>query len=405
MVSISRKDLYSKLWSIGTSKTAIELNVPYNKLKYACLSNDIPLPTASYWSSLHIGKKKPTQPLLPNSSDNTEIFIEETKGRSIPSKIILTSKNEKNIETTINENTSSTNEPLRQYANFSYFNKVEQALLTQTFNSLKVNKTLSSNPHKEIVKYRQKKNDNIPYYREEKLKINSSSGVIIPETLPFVDSLFKSLEKVGANIRITNEETQVLYKGYNFILNFKLPSNKVKLSPGDKAYSTYNTYKYVATGKMNIEVGYYLYWLKRNKHEKLIIQTKTDTFDDLLRKVFLYIFSLPQKIDEVVAKHEVEEENKRLEEEQRAVLKEQHDKEYQQTEQLIKKSIDLFYSQLVKNYIVSELDENSDEYNWAMNKSNWIKDSNTYTDSILSATDKERLINYNLLSSKGSKYY
>lgn len=47
MVSITRKDLYSKLWSIGISKTAIELNVPYNKLKTACLSNDIPLPTAS----------------------------------------------------------------------------------------------------------------------------------------------------------------------------------------------------------------------------------------------------------------------------------------------------------------------------------------------------------------------
>lgn len=405
MVSITRKDLYSKLWSIGISKTAIELNVPYNKLKTACLSNDIPLPTASYWSSLHMGKEKPTQPLLPNSSINTEILIEETKGKRIPSQIKLTPINEKNIETSTNEITPLKNEQPRQYTYFTYFNKVEQLQFSQIFNSLKVNKNLSSNPHKEIVKYGQKKSSNIPYYREEKLKINSSSGVIIPETLPFVDSLFKALEKVGAKIRITNEETQVLYKSYTFILNFKLPSNKVKLSPDDKEYSTYNTYKYVATGKMNVEVGYYLEWYKWSKHEKLITQTKKDTFDDLIKKVFLYIFSLPQKIDEETEKHKVVEEKKIREEEQRAILKEQHDKEFQRTEELIKKSIDFFYSQLVKNYIVSELDENSDEYNWAINKTNWIKDSDTYSDSILSATDKERLINYNFPPSKGSKYY
>ena len=52
MISISRKDLYKKLWSIGITKTAKELNIPYNKLKNACVNNDIPLPIASYWSRL-----------------------------------------------------------------------------------------------------------------------------------------------------------------------------------------------------------------------------------------------------------------------------------------------------------------------------------------------------------------
>ncbi|MDF2605829.1 MAG: hypothetical protein K0S34_19 [Bacillales bacterium] len=404
MVSISRKDLYTKLWSIGITKTAKELNVPHNKLKNTCISNDIPLPTASYWSSLHIGKETPTQPLLPNPNDNTEIFIEETRGKIIPPKVLSSSKNEKNLKTSANsEITSFKNEPPRQNEYFSYFNKDEQSLLIQIFNSLKVNKTLSSNPHKEIVKYRQKKRDNVSYYeREAKLKINKSSGIVIPETLPFIDCLFKSLEKIGAKVRITNEETQVLYKSYIFILNFKLPSNKVQLFPGDKDYSSYNTYKYVATGKMNVEVGYYLEWHKWSKHEKLITQTKKDSFDDLLKKVFLYIFSLPQKIDEEAEKHKVAEENKRREDEQRAILKEQHNKEYQRTEELIKKSIDFFYSQLVKNYVVSELNGNSDDYNWAINKSNWIKDTDKYPDDILSTKDKEKLIEFKF--PKGFRY-
>lgn len=79
MLSISRKDLYEKLWTIGTTKTAKELNVPYNKLKIACTGNDIPLPTASYWSSLHMGNEKPVQPPLPNPNDNRIVVIETAK--------------------------------------------------------------------------------------------------------------------------------------------------------------------------------------------------------------------------------------------------------------------------------------------------------------------------------------
>jgi len=397
IVSIFRKDLYEKVWSVGTSKTAIELNVPYNKLKNACISNDIPLPTASYWSRLHMGKEKPIQSLLPNPSDNPEIIIEEVKVKTAPPQKLLSPQKENSSKTTANnEVTSPKNEIAKQQLYFSYL-EAEQSLLIQIFNSLKVNKTLSANPHKEIVKYRQNKKDSISYYhREAKLQINSSSGVIIPETLPFIDSLFKALEKAGAKINITHDETQVLYKSYFFILKFKLPSHKVMLSPEDKEYSTYNTYKYVPTGKLNVEVGYRLEWLRWHKHEKLIQQTKTDSFEALLMKVFLYIFSLPQKIDEEVKAHEIAEEKKRQEEEQKAIIKEQHDKEYRRTEELLEKSIHYFYSQLVKNYIVSELDETTTEYNWAMNKSNWIRDSGESPDNLLTTNDKEKLISSKL---------
>src|SRR5690625_1119794 len=215
MVSISRKKLYEKLWSIGTSKTAKELNVPYNKLKDSCISNDIPLPTASYWSRLHMGKEKPTQPLLPNPGENLEIILDEVKVKSIPAeRVVLSPLKSKTIVS--NEPASITNEIAEQQVYFSYL-KAEQSLLNQIFNSLKVNKTLSTNPHKEIVKYRQKNNTGTSYYRVEKLRIDCSSGVIIPETLPFIDSLFKGLEKAGAKINITHNETKVLYNRYVFL--------------------------------------------------------------------------------------------------------------------------------------------------------------------------------------------
>jgi hypothetical protein len=396
LISISRVDLYEKLWSIGISKTAKELNVPHNKLKNICISNDIPLPTASYWSSLRMGNKKPTQPFLPNEGDNPLIIIEKIKVKSIhPQKILSLTSGEKVKITTVNELPSAKNEIPIQPEYFTYFDIDDQLLFTQIYNSLKVNKSFSSKPHKEIVKYRQKK-ENIPYFREAKLKINSSSGVITPEALSFIDSLFKALENVGAKILVAHEETQILYKSYIFTLNFKLPSNKVLLSLNDKEYSTYKTFKYVSNGKLNVEVGYRLEWLRWHKHEKSIKQTNKDTLNDLIKKIFLYIFSLPQKIDEKVRIHIIDEEKKREEEEQKSLLKNQHDNEYKLTEELLKKSIYHFYSQVVKNYIVSELDPKTTEYNWAMNKSNWIKDSNDNPDSLLSSKDKENLINFKL---------
>lgn len=151
---------------LESQKTAKELNVPHNKLKHTCISNNIPLPTASYWSSLYLGKEKPTQPLLPSPSADPQIFIEEIKVKNTPPEKLMSLKNEKALEsTTTNESTSSKKEILGQSEYFSYYNKDEQLLLTQIYNSLKVNKTLSSKPHKEIIKYRQKKKDYTPYYK------------------------------------------------------------------------------------------------------------------------------------------------------------------------------------------------------------------------------------------------
>lgn len=109
--------------------------------------------------------------------------------------------------------------------------------------------------------------------------------------------------------------------------------------------------------------------------------------------MFLYIFSLPQKIDEEVKAYKIEEAEKLKEEQQRLILKEKHDKEYRRTKELLKSSLNYFYSQLIKDYIATELDESTNEYSWALNKANWIRDSNKYPDDLLTAKDKDDLIN------------
>jgi len=161
MLSISRKDLYKKLWGIGITKTAKELNVPYNKLKNACTSNDIPLPTASYWSSLHIGNEKPVQPSLPNPNDNRIIALGKVKkqNEAAPKEIISAVNDQKSNSTSTEKNVASSikKEEKEKTAYFLYLES-DQENLIDIYNTLKINKNLSSKPHREIVKYRKKIN-------------------------------------------------------------------------------------------------------------------------------------------------------------------------------------------------------------------------------------------------------
>lgn len=391
MLSISRKDLYDKLWTIGITKTATELSIPNVKLKTICTNNDIPLPTASYWGSLQMRKDKPFQTPLPNPNDNSIITIENVKKKTmkVPEKIVVHINEETHTKTPNIKNIDSSTKVVEKDKRICFSDtKSEQEKLTKIYNSIKINKTLSSKPHSEIVKYLKKDHS----YWENRLKISSASREIIPEVLPFIDSLLKMFETAGAKIVSKSEEIELLYKKYIFTLNFNLPCTRVNLSLTDKDYTSYNTYKYVNTGKINVEVGYKLYWHKWGKNKKIIKQTKNMTSEDLLRKVFIYIFSLSSIIDEKEKEHIIEEEIRLKKEQEKFLLEERIEKEQKKTEELLTNSMNYFYSRIMKEYITAEIDETTDEYKWAMDKADWIQNSSKYPDGLLTEQNKKELL-------------
>lgn len=391
LLSISRKDLYDEVWSVGMTKAAKKLDIPYHNLKKACVDYDIPLPTQSYWSQLYMGNEKPSQPKLPNAEDNVVITIKKAKKNQVklaPKKIVKSTKQKEKQELPpLKTNHGKLSEQEKSY--FSYFKQDEDRLI-DIYNNLKINKNLSSKPHKAIVGYRKKAQS----YREDKLRIKSASGEIFPEVLPFIDSLFKALEKADAKIVPNYDETEVILKDkYTITLNFKLPCRKINLSTEDERYSTYHTFEYETKGIINVEVGYKLSWYSWGRSEKNINQTKRMTTEDLLRKVFVYIFSLPKIIDEEEKAYIIREKQRLKEEEERLVLQEKRDNEYTKTQQLINNSLNYFYSKLVQEYVAAEIDEESEEYRWAMGKANWIRDSEKHPDKLLTENEKEKLFN------------
>lgn len=233
------------------------------------------------------------------------------------------------------------------------------------------------------------------------MRIKSASGEIFPEVLPFIDSLFKALEKAGAKIVPKYNETEIILKDkYTITLNFKLPCRKINLSPEDERYSTYHTFEYETKGTINVEVGYKLYWRNWGRSEKNINQTKRMTTEDLLRKVFVYIFSLPEIIDEEEKAYIIREKKRLKEEEESLLLRERREKEYKRTQDLLNNSMNYFYSNIIREYISSELDNSTDEYQWAMNKADWIQDSSKHPDELLTEKEKSELLNIKLNNKK-----
>ena len=72
-VSFQREQLYQEIWEISLSKVAKKYDVPYAKLKDACVQANIPLPSLSYWGNLQCGKEVSKTPLPP--SDQQEISV------------------------------------------------------------------------------------------------------------------------------------------------------------------------------------------------------------------------------------------------------------------------------------------------------------------------------------------
>lgn len=72
MKTITRIELYNKIWSITKSKTAQELEIPFADLTRICREYDIPTPTSSYWQQLSWGVDVEKAP-LPNPKDEVVI--------------------------------------------------------------------------------------------------------------------------------------------------------------------------------------------------------------------------------------------------------------------------------------------------------------------------------------------
>lgn len=94
MKTITRKELYDKIWSITKKKTAIELNLKYQDLTKICQEHNIPTPLTTYWQKLSWGEEVEKTP-LPDSNLNTVISLDP---KEKPSRKVLPNRRKQDAE-------------------------------------------------------------------------------------------------------------------------------------------------------------------------------------------------------------------------------------------------------------------------------------------------------------------
>src|SRR5690625_3716484 len=104
-----------------------------------------------------MGNEKQSQPELTKAEDNVMITIKKAKKQQVklaPKRIVKSTKQkEKQESPPLKTSHEKLSEQEKSY--FSYFKQDEDRLI-DIYNNLKINKTLSSKPHKAIVGYRKK---------------------------------------------------------------------------------------------------------------------------------------------------------------------------------------------------------------------------------------------------------
>ncbi|CAJ1200921.1 hypothetical protein CPR19088_GLDEOEPO_00824 [Companilactobacillus paralimentarius] len=391
-INIRRSDLYEEVWSYGVSKTAKKLNTTSIKLKSAIEANDIPIPSQSYWASIHMGKEIERQ-ALPNSSNNVEINIKEKK-----SKINLTDK--KSIVLDNKKSPKDDIEKIFSNINLNDIDSVNKALM-----NIDIPKNMPRKPEPLILQVmtelkEEKQNRTGSYYFRSYVGTSSYSHVlrfhrreeieIGKDSLLLTNTLLKALDSAGAKISLDAEaDAEVLIDGGKIKLKCHIPSKKVMLKTTDKRWSEYRDTTFEPIDeKVRFSVSIESSWSDASPIKRGINESN----EEYLKRIFIKIIRLipkSKKKDEEIRVRQIEfEKEERIKE----LHQKRHDSEYDRVKELINNTLAHEVASKIREYVKNSDSQNQNEMEWAYSQANWI-DKCGKSD-ILNESDRQRLISY-----------
>jgi hypothetical protein len=76
-VTLNRKQLHDLVWATPLTKISEKFQITIPEIKQACTTLKVPLPTAGYWTRLHMGQNVFATELSTEKTETTEIELEE----------------------------------------------------------------------------------------------------------------------------------------------------------------------------------------------------------------------------------------------------------------------------------------------------------------------------------------
>lgn len=273
-ITISRKELYEKVWSIPVVQLAKEYNLSDNGLRKICKNFDIPLPPVGYWQKKLFDKKVKKTP-LPKKNEDQEINIRVDESKQFVPQV-------NTIKNVVTEKIRSNKKLL-----------------------LKVSDRLSS-PDEVTVKTKldiEKKKVG-DFYEQVKGTVRTSSGlpsiVVTPKNIPrslrILDNLIKNFKIMGYEIILSNQGLKIeAYEDSTSI--YIREKSTAKFTPNKDGW---NDRELIPNGKLALKIGRYGNFEFTDTESRLI--------EDQIEKILIKVEVGFQETVERRRKRKIEEE-------------------------------------------------------------------------------------------------
>ncbi|NMM52053.1 hypothetical protein [Paenibacillus aquistagni] len=360
LIEFNRNKLYEEVWKEPATKIAKRYGVPYEFFRKACIELKVPLPSAGYWTQIKFGKNDEVPP-LPDYTGADIISIEYKKPKP----------------TTLH--------------------RMEKQLtaLEQFCSTLSVPHSLKK-PHPiiEFTLFSEKSNVSVGYNKRLVMK---SSDKQKKRILLIMDTLFKSIERWGAEIRHLGDKSEICYNKEKLIIAIRektkrvarIKSEKELLDEKIRGFSWERSYDFPFTGEL-------ILWLDSSAtSRKEWKDTTAVKIESLIGDVVLRIFDTFEKLKQRTEERKKMEYEWRQEELERQRVREIREDEYKKVQELEKNAGDHKKAQEIREFIAhlkvyserindaSELSKINDYIIWAEQKANWLDPLIAVVDPIL----------------------
>lgn len=212
-ITITREELYEKVWSTPLTQLAKELKISDVGLRKKCLKSNIPLPKAGHWSKVQHGRTTKKTP-LPEEKENKPITLYIRDDNGVP------------YDPTIDERI-----------------KIKQEITTRYEEFIKPTVKLTK-PHRLVQEVREHISGREANYEGHVCSDSSRylsiavSKQEIPQALRVFNSFIQLAEARGHIVGIKNRNTAITIDGIEIKIDVRERQKKVL----DKSMSTYHDY-------------------------------------------------------------------------------------------------------------------------------------------------------------------
>lgn len=384
MKTITRKELYDKIWSITKAKTAKELSISPADLSRICKEHDIPSPTSSYWMHLGWGEDVEKTP-LPDPENNPVIDITTKPPRKKHTNIKASKQDSKS-----NYYSEILDRELDKKSDEKEIGKLKaQALAGKFVIDFKkpkelwyenIEKVVKIYPVQESLKSRRdivlktkayfklqqlsysEQMEHPDYHRfRTHLKITAEENSY-DRALRLFDSIISIYEALGGTMRYEEYNTSVVFADVEIEISIKEKNKRITLNEEERRWG--GTYKFVPSGMLRVTLGnrWYREQIEDSPYSKI-----EDKLDSLIRKTISLVKSELdrrewRRLEEIERRKR--EEERRIEEERLRQLEIMRDKERDNVRGMFKtlkrEMIITIIDRVLQHYGYPEVCENPD---------------------------------------------